>query len=183
MNRSNGPPVANILALTAGIGVGAGLMYFFDPARGRRRRRKLIDQASSLVQHDARALQKKGGYLLNRMHGVAAEAAAAFTEAEPVNDETLVARVRSRMGHVLADPHVIEVLADNGVITLKGKLGHAERRALKDHIRATPGVKAVHDHLEPRSVFAPGLLLGIAAGLATLAKRPAPVSAGPDQGC
>lgn len=183
MDRTNGAPVKNILALTAGLGVGAGLMYFCDPARGRRRRRKLIDQAASLVHHDAEALKKKGDDLLNRVRGVAAEAAAAFAEDEAADDATLVARVRSRMGHALPHPHDVEVLAHDGVITLKGKLGHRERRDLKASIRAVPGVKAIHDHLEPRLFFSPGLLLGLATGLAAMAKRPAPAAPGPDQGC
>jgi hypothetical protein len=184
MDQNTQAPVRNnILALTAGVGLGAGLMYLFDPNRGRRRRRKLMDQLTSVVHHDAGTLEKQGKNLFNRVRGLAARAASELSAEEPVDDETLVARVRSRMGHVLPDPHEVEVEAHHGVVTLKGKLAHSERHRLKEHIRTVPGVRQIHDRLEPRSAISPALLLGLAAGfnfLRSAAKRPETTT---DQGC
>jgi len=102
--------------------------------------------------------------------GLAAEAVSALTEEESVTDEVLVARVRTRLGHVLSHPHEVKVRADNGVVTLEGKLTHAERRLLREEVKAIPGVKRINDQLKARSSFAPGLLIGLAAGLALLGK-------------
>ncbi|MGA2711781.1 MAG: BON domain-containing protein [Bryobacteraceae bacterium] len=160
----------DILALTAGLGAGAGLMYLCDPHRGRARRNRLVAQATGLFHRDENKLEKRAKYLLNRVEGFVAEAASALAPEEEITDEVLAERVRSRMGHVLSHPQEIQVHARHGVVTLEGKLIHAERRRLKEEVRAMPGVKRVNDRLESRSVFAPGLLMGLAAGLALFSK-------------
>jgi hypothetical protein len=160
----------DVLALTAGLGAGAGLMYLCDPHRGRARRKQLAARASGLLHRDENKLEKHAKDLLHRVEGFVAEAASALAPEEKITDEVLVERVRSRMGHVLPHPHEIQVHAHHGVVTLEGKLIHAERRRLKEEVRAIPGVKRVNDRLTPRSVFAPGLLVGLAAGLALLSQ-------------
>jgi hypothetical protein len=66
------------LALTAGAGVGAGLMYLCDPNRGHSRRRGLMGEASELLHRDAKKLEKGGKHLFRRLRGVVTEAEAAL---------------------------------------------------------------------------------------------------------
>jgi len=160
----------DILVLTAGLGTGAGLMYLCDPNRGRARRTRLAGEFRSLIRRDESKLAKRAKDVLHRVEGFAAEAVSALAEEEPVADEVLVARVRARLGHILSHPHEVKVQADGGVVTLEGKLTHPERRLLREEVKGVPGVKRIDDHLKARSSFAPGLLVGIAAGLALLSK-------------
>lgn len=160
----------HVLALTAGLGAGAGMMYLFDPSRGRSRRDRLGSEASGLLHKYERKIEKRGKDLLHRAQGAAAEAVAIFAPEEQVSDDILADRVRSRMGHLIQNPHAIEVHARNGVITLEGKLAHAEKRRLREEVGAIPGVVRVRDSVTSRFAFAPGMLLGLAAGLSFLGK-------------
>ncbi|HTA46647.1 MAG TPA: BON domain-containing protein [Bryobacteraceae bacterium] len=155
----------NVLALTAGLGAGAGLMYLFDPKRGRSRRRRVIGEVSSLLHKDEHKLEKPGKDLLNRVRGVVSDAAAILSPAEHVSDEVLAERVRSHMGHVISNPHRIEVHAAKGVIRLEGNLSHSERRRLHKEIEAVAGVRCVHDGLKHRFPITPGILVSLAAGI------------------
>lgn len=169
----------DILVLTAGLGAGAGLMYLCDPNRGRARRSRLAGELHGFIRRDESRVAKRAKDLLHRVGGFAAEAVSALTEeAESVTDEVLIARVNSRLGHVLSHPHEVKVQARDGVVTLEGKLTHSERRRLRQEVKDIPGVKRVNDCMTSRPVsFAPGLLIGLAAGLALLGhQKPAHAS-------
>ncbi len=155
-----------ILALAAGVGAGAGLMYLYDPDRGRSRRKRLTAEATGLLHRGEKVIEKHGTDLVNRARGLMFEATSAFVPEEEVDDDVLAERVRSRMGHVLARPHEVHVHAQKGVITLEGNLSRADRARLTEEVEGVPGVKRVKDHLAPRSAATPGLLMGLAAGLA-----------------
>jgi hypothetical protein len=159
-----------VLAATAGLGAGAALMYLWDPERGRTRRHRLAEETSGLLRRNEITLEKRGKDLLNRVRGVAAEAAHALSREEPVSDEVLGERVRSRMGHVIPHPHEIQARAKDGVVTLEGKLSHAESRRLKDALRTVRGLKRIDDRLTTGFALTPGVLVGLAAGLALLGK-------------
>jgi hypothetical protein len=77
-----------------------------------------------------------------------AESKSRLSSSEPVDDDRLVDRVRSRMGRYVSHPHAIHVSAQNGHVTLDGVVFSTEAsRALKA-VRATPGVHGVDDRLE-----------------------------------
>ncbi len=155
----------DVLALAAGLGAGAGLMYLYDPDRGRSRRKRLVSEATGLLNRGEKLVEKQGIDLLNRARGLVHETTTAFLK-EEIPDDVLAERVRSRMGHVLAHPHEVQVKAEGGVITLEGNLSRADRARLTEEVEAIPGVKRVKDHLAPRTVATPGMLMGLAAGLA-----------------
>lgn len=64
----------NIALLLGGIGLGALLMYLFDPDRGRGRRAMLSDQLTSKVNRLSDAAEAKARHLRNRAQGVIHEA-------------------------------------------------------------------------------------------------------------
>ena len=76
--RSNSQGTAagsnNIALLLGGIGLGALLMYLFDPDRGRGRRARLGDQLTSKVNRLSDAAESKARHLRNRAQGVIHEA-------------------------------------------------------------------------------------------------------------
>lgn len=175
MNGNSGHPVArrigeDFLALTAGLGLGAGLMYLCDPDRGRGRRSQLIAEASGILHRRENRLEKRGKYFFNRLRGLAVKVAEEIAPEEQPKDEVLLERIRSRIGHIVANPHEVQVHVEKGVVTLEGKLGHPERHHLRREIRAMHGVKRVNARLGRRPVINPALLIGIGAGLALLRK-------------
>jgi hypothetical protein len=69
-NRDNG----SIGLLLGGIGIGAALMYLFDPERGRGRRARLGDQLASKANRLGEAAGSKARDLRNRAQGIIHEA-------------------------------------------------------------------------------------------------------------
>jgi len=59
--------------LLVGMGVGAGLMYIFDPDKGRRRRALLRDKLVAFTNEASDAIASKSRHLRNRAQGVIAE--------------------------------------------------------------------------------------------------------------
>lgn len=68
----------NILAVLAGIGVGAALMYLLDPQGGNRRRSLLRDKATAFKNDAGEAITGKAEHLSNRAKGLIYEAKSAF---------------------------------------------------------------------------------------------------------
>lgn len=151
-------------------------MYLFDPNRGRSRRRRLIGEASGLLHRSGNRLEKHGKDLLSRIQGFGVRVAEEMAPQEPPSDEVLLERISSRMGHIVSNPHEVEVRVEKGTVTLEGKLTHPERRRLREEVRAMPGVKRLNAHLGSRPVLSPALLIGLGAGLA-LFRKPNPLAA------
>lgn len=166
-----GRVAANIVTLATGAGMGAGLMYLYDPNRGRARRRKLVDRASGFLRHNERELHKHGKDFLNRVEGVVSEVSASLTSQEKISDDVLAARVRSRMGHMIEHPSDVNVYVTDGKVVLNGKLGRRDRARLCREIEAIPGVTRIDDRTARRPFFSPALIVGIAAGM-TLLRKP-----------
>jgi hypothetical protein len=128
-------------------GLGAGLMYYLDPDRGRSRRARARDR----VQHALRAIDHEidvtARDLVNRTHGLAARAQSFLADGRAL-DSVIVARVRSRLGHVVAHPHAIEVTACGGHVVLSGPILAIERRRLVAAVASVPGVARVEDRLQ-----------------------------------
>jgi len=62
------------IAILGGVGLGAALMYLFDPSGGGRRRALIRDKAVGLSNDASDALGSKGRDLRNRAKGVLHEA-------------------------------------------------------------------------------------------------------------
>lgn len=68
----------NAIAILGGLGVGAALMYMFDPDRGNTRRAMIRDKAVSLDRKTRRAVSGRVQDLSNRAKGMLHEGKAAF---------------------------------------------------------------------------------------------------------
>jgi hypothetical protein len=130
-----------------GLGLGAGLMYMFDPVQGRRRRGLLRDQ---LIAYEHRAedmLGKATRDLSNRAQGMIAETRH-WGNGKDVPDYILVERVRSQIGRVVSHPGALEVTASRGRVALSGQILADEVDDLLSSVAAVHGVIAVENHLE-----------------------------------
>jgi Predicted periplasmic or secreted lipoprotein len=146
------------------VGIGAILMYLFDPDSGRRRRALLRDKLTSTVnkmRNTDRATSKDLG---NRASGVVAEVESNPSQHKPTDevmaevesslsqdeptDEVLANRVRLEMGWVVAHPGAIQVTANQGRVTLSGSILADEEKRLLECVRSVRGVTEVENRLE-----------------------------------
>jgi uncharacterized membrane protein len=130
------------------IGLGAGLMYFLDGGAGRRRRAVVRDRLAGVL-HDAEdAIGKGTRDINNRVTGSIAGLRGMLAPTSHVDDETLIARVRSRLGRVVSHPHAVEVLADSGRITLRGDILAPEVPGLLAAVQMVKGVRDVDNQIQ-----------------------------------
>jgi uncharacterized membrane protein len=134
-------------ALLGALGLGAALMYFLDPSRGRRRRALVRDQVRHAVRKGEHGMEATVNDLTNRAHGLAAEARNRFREDDPT-DDVLVARVRSELGRVCSHPRAVIVTALDGVVTLSGPVLEHEVDNVVAAARSARGVTSVENRLE-----------------------------------
>jgi len=132
--------------LLGGLGIGAGLMYLLDPKRGRQRWATARSKAAQALGAGGTALGRATRDLAHRSRGLAAEAGARLHH-EPVEDRVLEDRVRSKMGRFVSHSHAIEVLADDGEITLAGEILDSEVAGLLAAVRSVRGVRKIDDQL------------------------------------
>lgn len=135
------------MAVAGGAGLGAGLMYLFDPDRGRRRRALTRDKLARAANETEEAIETVGRDARNRGFGVWASLRSWFSSDE-VSDDVLAARVRSRIGMLVRHPRAIEVEADRGTITLSGPVLEDEVNHLLRGVSRIAGVRRVRSRLE-----------------------------------
>jgi uncharacterized membrane protein len=175
-----------------GLAAGAGMMYYLDPDRGRRRRALARDKCFSLFCQSGRAMDATARNLRAEGIGLVARMRSRMRHEDQASDEKLVARVRSEMGRAVSHPHAIDVMAQHGRVVLHGPVLREEYDGLISRIARVRGVKSVDAHLEAheepgnvpglqgprrrsqisalaRENWPPALRLAAAAGGATLA--------------
>ncbi|MBX6315226.1 MAG: BON domain-containing protein [Isosphaeraceae bacterium] len=137
----------NPFTLLKGVGIGAGLMYLFDPEMGRRRRALVRDQWIHLSHKLEDTLRKGMCDLSNRLQGVMSEGLSLFSTHE-APDRVIEERVRAALGRVVSHPSAIEVTAHNGHVVLSGPILASEVDRLIATARSVWGVTGVEDRLE-----------------------------------
>ena len=137
------------VALVGGAGLGAALMYIFDPDRGKRRRALIRDKVEAASNKVSEKAEKMGRDLKNRAYGVVAETKSIFRH-EEVSDDVLVDRVRSRLGRIPVHIGALDIDANNGVLTLRGEILADELPKVLRAARFVRGVKDVENQLKVR---------------------------------
>lgn len=130
-----------------GAGVGAALMYLFDPEKGKRRRALLRDKVVHVAHSTGEKLDVKSRDAANRVQGLVARTKSLLT-CERVADTVVAERVRSRIGHVVSHPGSIEVAVENGRVTLAGPALAGEIQPLLSEVERVRGVAEVDNQLE-----------------------------------
>lgn len=135
------------LTLVGGLGLGAALMYIFDPDRGKRRRAMIREKVESAGNKAGDKASKMGQNLRNRASGMIAETRSMF-RAEEVSDEVLADRVRARLGRIPAHIEALEVSALNGEVTLRGQISAENLPKVLRAVRFVRGVKSVDNQFD-----------------------------------
>ena len=134
------------MALLAGIGIGAAVMYFLDPDRGTRRRHILADKARRGLRVTGRELHNAAENARNHARGKVIELQHRIGE-DPVDDARLVERVRAELGHHVERARAIEVTAENGRITLTGAVPFDQIERAAKTAESVRGVREIDNRL------------------------------------
>ena len=137
----------NRASVLTGLGLGAGLMYFLDPARGARRRALMRDRLTHASKVAGEAGGTTGRDVAHRAAGLAARVRGRL-ERGAVDDRVLLARVRSQLGRVVSHPRAIEVAVTDGIVTLRGPILMDEVSPLLSAVEGVRGVRDIVNHLE-----------------------------------
>lgn len=135
------------IGMLGGMALGAGLMYFLDPNRGKRRRALVRDQIAHAFNQTGAALEITSRDISHRAYGLWAETSGLLRR-EEASDEVVLARVRSRLGRLVSHPHSIEATIKQGQVHLKGPVLAHEVKALLGGIAKVRGVNEVTHQLE-----------------------------------
>ena len=134
-------------SVLTGLGLGASLMYFLDPERGRRRRALVRDRLVHASTRAGSAAGATGRDLAHRAAGTAARVRGVLRH-PPVDDVVLVERVRAQLGRLVSHPRALDVAAAQGIVTLRGPILHSEVRRLMSVVGRISGVRHVVNELD-----------------------------------
>jgi hypothetical protein len=114
----------------------------------------LRDRTVRIASRTARRVGALGRHAANEVRGVAAVGTRSITPDEPVTDDVLAERARSALGRVRG-LHAIRIEADEGVVTLYGRVEPQEREHALTTLRSVRGVRDVDDRLTTESTSGP----------------------------
>jgi uncharacterized membrane protein len=135
------------IAVISSLGIGAGLMYIFDPEGGNRRRAQARNKVRHLANLTNDAIGKTSRDFANRVSGIVAEAESLFTYGM-ASDEVLTARVRAKLGRLVSHPSSIRVAAADGKVSLSGPVLAREVDGLLKSVSEIKGVTSVESLLD-----------------------------------
>jgi BON domain len=129
-----------------GAGIGAGLMFLFDPARGARRRSMVRDKVVRAAHKTRDAYDATRRNLGNRLSGTAAEVRSQLS-GDRADDWTIGERVRAKLGRVTSHPRAITVIVEDGNVKLTGDVLASEIDAIVSGVENVRGVGSVDNRL------------------------------------
>jgi len=133
--------------LLTSLGLGAGLMYFYDPRLGNRRRALVRDKVNSLVDSVDDSVDVAMEDMRNRARGVLAELSAKLSD-QGAPDWILEERVRTNLGRIPRHSRALQVQADGGRIYLRGPALREDVDAIVKTAVRTRGVHGVENELQ-----------------------------------
>jgi len=144
--------------LIAAAGIGAGLVYFFDPDGGVRRRAEARDRLRAFFHRRGRALEGLAGSARSKAFGLVQKAKHRREQPKgELDDVTLAQKVESTIFRDLdATKGQINVNAEDGVVVLRGQVERPELIGeLEERSRRVQGVTGVENLLHVAGTEAP----------------------------
>ena len=138
----------NPLTLVTAAAAGALAMYWLDGQSGRRRRKLVGDKLAGAGHDLARQAQVKARRARDHLQGVATTGSLdRVSRSEPLSDQQLHDRIRSRLGRLVSHPKSIDVDIEGGHVCLRGHILTKEQQPLLRGVQAMAGVQSVRDEL------------------------------------
>jgi hypothetical protein len=126
-------------AILLSLGAGALLMFYLDPARGRRRRALVRDKLVRAAGATSEAIDETRNDLGNRLQGLKARWHHVNRD-EAVDDAVLTDRVRAELGRHTEHARNITVSVCDGEVILTGLVTTAEAKRVERATWRVPGV-------------------------------------------
>ena len=144
--------VGHLLKLATAFAAGAMTMYMLDPAAGRRRRAMARDKAVAAGHDMQDFVHDTARHAADRLHGAVAQRHGQ----DPTDDEQLHNRIRSKLGHLVAQPGKVEVHVEGGLVTLNGSARLSEVDKLVAAVADMLGVERIDNRLDTEQATPPG---------------------------
>ncbi len=126
--------------------LGAGLMYFFDPQSGRRRRAMVRDRVRAVRNQADNAIETGVRDLRNRAIGIRSELSARLST-EQASDQVLAERARSKLGFLTRNNRAIQIDVMDGWLYLNGDVLSSEADRVLKGLAKVRGIKGVENRL------------------------------------
>lgn len=136
----------SIMRFPSALLLGAGLMYFLDPARGRKRRARVVEAANHAQRVERELVGKAYRDAQQRARGLSERVRHPLPG--DVSDGVLLGRARAALGRVVSHPGAIEIEVHDGRAVLRGAILEREATEAIRGIGKIPGIREVIDRLE-----------------------------------
>jgi hypothetical protein len=144
--------IDHTLTLLNGMIIGAMIMYVFDERQGARRRAYARDKLIRAGHLLGRMMKKRSRDLMHRTAGSLAEIRSSIRDRRTdIPDDILVDRVRSQLGHVVSHPGLLEVIARDGWVCVKGPVLRTEVDKIQNRLAKIRGVRDCRLELQPQA--------------------------------
>jgi hypothetical protein len=140
----------NTRDVLAGAGIGAAVAFMFDPVGGGRRRALARDKVTRATRKTRDGFDATTRDMGNRARGIAAATRGRFSLGN-AGDETIVERVRAKLGRVCSHPRAIDVDVMDGEVTLRGPILADEIDHVVAMAQSVRGVRRVFNELDPHT--------------------------------
>jgi len=139
---------AGLIGLAAG-GIGALVAFLTDPARGRSRRARIMDQGAATVRRAGREAERALRAAGSTAEGKLEAMAEGGTRVGPIDDVTLRDRAETELFRDASVPKgTININVEKGVLVLRGEVPDASMRAkLERKAQKIDGVWSVRNQL------------------------------------
>jgi len=141
-----------VFKVAAAFAAGALVMFYLDPATGRRRRALVRDRAAATGHDAGRFARAKSKRAADRVRGLVARTRGRWSH-QAIDDDRLEARVRSQLGRLVDRPHGVEVRVRDGCVTLGGFAAVHEIADLTDRVASMHGIASVQCHVRPNTTL------------------------------
>jgi uncharacterized membrane protein/osmotically-inducible protein OsmY len=135
-----------VTSFPGGVLLGAGLMYFLDPIRGRKRRARINDAVSRAQRHERDLIAKASRDARHRAQGLVERAKHHPSADAP--DQVIESRVRACLGRAVSHPGALDLVVHDGRVILRGPVFTHEADFVMRAVRNVPGVREVVDRME-----------------------------------
>jgi hypothetical protein len=143
------------LAAILGFALGAALMFFLDPDSGRRRRALVREKSGRYARETGERQAALARHARNRVHGAMATIRQRIHPDDVIEDAVLLERVRAALGHVVPDPHAVDIRVRCGTVILKGPARQEQIAELVACAQGVNGVREVENRLSLAGDSAP----------------------------
>ena len=137
--------------------LGAGVMYFFDPQQGRRRRAMVRDRVPAFFRQGGRRAERAARAISAEAYGVTQKVKHLREEEKDYDDVTLARKIETEIFRDADAPKgQVDINVVDGVVQLRGELESTELIAeLEAKTRNVTGVKDVENLLHTPGTPAP----------------------------